>query len=859
MTFGPYRIGERIGAGGMGEVYRASDSRLGRDVALKLLPAGMTGDPERRARFLQEAQSASRLNHPNIVTVYDIGESDGRVYIAMEYVAGRTLDALIPRDGLPLAAVLKYAIPIAGAVARAHAAGIVHRDLKPGNIMLTPEGVIKVLDFGLAKIVDAPPESEDTTRISAPETQSGSLLGTPAFMSPEQAEGNPVDARSDVFSFGSVLYQMIAGKLAFQAASMIATMAAVLHKDPPPLSEGVPLELRNIVARCLRKDPERRFQSMADVRVALVEVQEAGLETQPGTLPDSLPPVRPKTRRGGILLASTIALTLAAIALLAGHFLWPTFAPPAWTGNPLWGPDMALNPRPSPDGHTLAFVTLVARQSQVAVMRPDSGNWSVLTHNQERGSVTSVTWSPDGSRIYYDRVMDTPRGVYSVPVVGGEEELVLEDAMFPKAMPDGSLIVARNNSQRELQLFRFSPDSGRLQPLPMQVNLEVFSSQVRAFPDGREIVVVGAPTGQSLEPDKDLYVMDVATGHARRLVTRDQPLQIGAPAVTRDGRSILFAERGPYQVAAVERDGSSQPRVLFPLTSNVWSSDTGAGGSVYLDQLNRSMSLLRFSPRGGHAVEIARFPLEDYVAEFAALPDGRAVWSQQTGNHGSLVIVAEGKDPVPLSGAPDETTFPVSLAGPDQIAFAIGKDRHTIGIASISTGRIVRRIAFGKGAIDTMLGSPDGQRLYCTAGGSIWMQPAAGGPPTRLRAGAAAAMDPEGKYMAVIDVFQGRARLLKVPLDGGPEREIPISGNSRPAPIESGSINRDGKLLLGLQSPDSWFVDPAVIDMATGRATRIPIDSLGDSLEYAWTPDGQIMATAMEARASIWKFQPQQR
>jgi len=579
---GPYEIVAPIGAGGMGQVWRARDARLGRDVAIKVLPSAMTGDPERRARFVREAQSASRLNHPNIITIYDIGECEGCVYIAMEVVSGRTLQAVIPSGGLPIAEAVKHAIPIAAALAKAHAAGVVHRDLKPGNIMLTSEGVIKVLDFGLAKMTEAPgaPAQDDETRTYEAETRTGMVMSTPAFMSPEQAEGKTVDTRSDIFSFGSVLYEMIAGKQAFRGDSMVATMAAVLHKDPEPLPAGIPRELKKILARCLRKDPARRFQSIADVQVMLLELQEEGFAGDEGA--DAATPAAARPGARSRMLMAAAAVALAAAALCAGYFLRRVPATVSWSGTPLGGPDLAIYPRLSPDGHVLAFGALVDGQTQVAVMRPDSGNWSVLTHSRDRGSVTGLSWSPDGNKIYYDRTVDVPRGVYSVPVLGGEEQLVLEDAMYPEALPDGSLIAARANNRYELQLFHFWPESGRIQPLPMQVNLELFEPQVRAFPDGREAVVVGAPIGQPEEPGKDLYIMNIATGQARRLTGRSHSFQIGAPGVTRDGQSVLFAEEGPYQVKALPRNGGSPPRVLFPMTSLPWSVESAPDGSVYI-------------------------------------------------------------------------------------------------------------------------------------------------------------------------------------------------------------------------------------------------------------------------------------
>jgi hypothetical protein len=219
------------------------------------------------------------------------------------------------------------------------------------------------------------------------------------------------------------------------------------------------------------------------------------------------------------------------------------------------------------------------------------------------------------------------------------------------------------------------------------------------------------------------------------------------------------------------------------------------------------------------------------------------------------MIVEKGKPSVPLSGTAEETSAPVAVVGPTEIAFAMGRDHQTIGIASLATGKITRRIAFEKGAVDDIFATPDGRTLYCNSGGSIWMQPVSGGAPTLLREGDAVGMDPGGKYIAVIDVQQSHTHLWKVPLDQGPAQEIPISGDARPYVNSTGGISKDGKLLLGLQAPDSWFLDPAVIDLATGQATRIPIDAPGDSFGMAWAPDGEVLAAVTDLQASLWKFQ----
>jgi Tol biopolymer transport system component len=827
----------------MGEVYRARDTRLNRDVALKVLPSEVAGDPSRRHRFEIEARAVAALNHPNIAAAYDVGAENGIAYFVSELVAGESLRGA----KFCLRKTLEIATQIAAGLACAHEAGIIHRDLKPENILLSRDGRAKIVDFGLAKNVRAAaPLATETLTIR---TEPGVVMGTVGYMSPEQVRGVGTDHRSDIFSFGLILYELLSGKRAFHGDTSVETMTAILKQDAPELPETVPAGVRQIVAHCLEKEPQNRFQSAKDLAFAL---------SHSGSQTGGSPPIQTATGHRRLRLAAAAAV-IAGVAAVTAHFIWLLPAPAVWSSLRLGGPDVSMTPRLSPDGHTLAFLAIVGRQSEVAIMKPDVGDWSVLTHHPERGSVTAVSWSPDGNKIYYDRILDVPHGVYSIPVLGGEEQLVLEDAMNPEALPDGSLLVARLNAEHQVQLYHFWPGSGRQQPLPLQISLTLFLSQVRAFPDGRQAVVIGSPVSQGLEGAKDLYVLDVASGRTRRAVTRNRPDQLRGQAVTQDGRSILFAEQGPYQIAALPRNGASQPRVLFPLTSMAWAIDTAQDGSLYSDQVSRPTSLVRFSIQGGHAVELGRVSVSDGNMQFAVLPDGRAIWEQRVAGRSRLAIVEEAKAPVPFSGTADETALPAAVIGPKEIAFTIGKDRRTIGIASIATGRITRRIAFDQGSLLSMLASPDGQTLYCNASRAIWVQPVSGGTPGRLHAGSAVAMDPAGKYLVVIDVQEGRTRLMKVPLGGGAEQEIPISGEARPYLGSTGGISKDGKLLIGLQAPDSWFLDPAVIDLATGRATRIAIDALGDNFSMDWTPDGQVMAAVTGLQSSLWKFQKEAR
>jgi serine/threonine protein kinase len=292
-----YEIIEKIGEGGMGVVYRARDTHLDRFVAIKVLPPEKLSVLDRKRRFVQEARTASALNHPNIVHIYDIDQQDGVDYISMEYVEGRTLGETTGRQGLKLSEALKYAIQIADGLAGAHAAGIVHRDLKPGNVMVTTEGRVKVLDFGLAKLIETAAGPEDETDTTRQSTALGMVVGTAAYMSPEQAEGKTVDARSDIFSFGSVFYEMLTGRTAFRRDTPSLTLAAILHVEPPPLPAEIPEEIERFILRCLRKDPARRFQTMADLKVTLEEIKK---ESESGTLAPS-PRAVAKSRKSSAL------------------------------------------------------------------------------------------------------------------------------------------------------------------------------------------------------------------------------------------------------------------------------------------------------------------------------------------------------------------------------------------------------------------------------------------------------------------------------------------------------------------------------------------------------------------------------
>jgi TolB-like protein/Tfp pilus assembly protein PilF/predicted Ser/Thr protein kinase len=336
---GPYEILSPLGSGGMGEVYRARDPRLGRDVAIKVLPAAFSADPERLRRFEQEARAAAALNHPNIVTIHSVEEADGTHFLTMECIEGRSLGELIPKEGMPVNRLLDIAIPLADAISAAHQTGITHRDLKPANVMITADGRVKVLDFGLAKLREPSPVDPVVSALpTVAPTGEGRIVGTVAYMSPEQAEGKPIDQRSDLFSLGVMLYEMVTGGRPFTGDTSVSVLSSIIKDTPRSVTDlkpALPRELSRIIKRCLVKDPEYRYQSTKDLRNDLRELQQDTDGTQrqasSGSRADAGTPVGVTTRDRTTRLATTGAVVLLAIALVVGR-LWFTRAS---TGGPI--------------------------------------------------------------------------------------------------------------------------------------------------------------------------------------------------------------------------------------------------------------------------------------------------------------------------------------------------------------------------------------------------------------------------------------------------------------------------------------------------------------------------------------------
>ncbi len=833
---GPYEVLAPIGAGGMGEVYKARDIRLNRLVAIKVAKERFS------ERFEHEARAVAALNHPHICQLYDVGTlPDGAGYLVMEFVEG------VPLKGpLTLDKTVEYATQILDALDAAHHNGITHRDLKPDNILVTKQG-IKLLDFGLA--TQHSPEFNETDPTVTLLTRRGQIVGTWQYMSPEQLQGKEAGPRSDLFSFGCVLCEALTGKRPFEGGSPASVMAAILEREPALPATALPFE--RILRRCLAKDPDQRFQTARDLKAALQWALE-----QP---PAAGVPARP--RRAGwfrLVWTGVSVLGVAGIAMLGWREL-ATGPEPAWAGVLLGGPEIALAPRISPDGHTLAFLAMEQGLTQVAVMKPDTGDWTILTHKRNAGPAVELNWSADGNRIYFDRQADIPLGIFSVPALGGEEQPVLEDSDQPEPLPDGSLLVVRLNAERERQVSRFWPESGRLQGFPVKV-MSSFA-HVRVFPDGRHAVILGDRLGPGQLGVPHLYVLDLASGQIRPLPTgaADDSSAL-ALAVSRDGKSVLIsrAAEDRTEIVSLPASGRGPARVLFGSSNAVQYLDASPDGAIYLDEWDEPVHILRTSATGGAATLISTLPSQAVLRNrtILFLSDGRAVVTARRAGRARLMVIEEGKEAVPLVNTTEETSSPATAAGPGQIAFAIGGEPHrTLAIASLSNGRVTRRIAFDKGEPQSLAASPDGSTLYCAAAGTIWSIAVAGGEPRKLHAGEAVAVMPGGLSLLVELVQSGRTRLLETQLDGSGEKDIPLNGpfHLADAAITSSSI-LNGKLAAPLASLDSWFYQPGVVDLATGRMTRIPVNFLGDFHFEAWTSDGHLLAWAHELRSTIWKL-----
>jgi eukaryotic-like serine/threonine-protein kinase len=651
---GPYEIQSPLGAGGMGEVYRARDTRLDRTVAIKILPAHLSDDPEFKQRFEREAKTVSSLNHPYICQLFDVGQQDGTDFLVMEFLDGETLADRLRRGAMPLNEILKTGTEIAEALNVAHRAGIVHRDLKPGNIMLAKSGA-KLMDFGLAKpVIPGASGSASAPLLSAartmsgpspvsPLTTAGSIVGTIQYMSPEQIEGREADARADIFALGAVLYEMATGTRAFQGKSQISVASAILEKDPEPVSTTkpqIPASFDYLVATCLAKDREERIQTAHDVRLQLKGIAQSSQASpvQAAAAPRSL--------GSRLLLAvSAILLLCAAISfLLARGGSGPQLALRAYIPPP---PGTAFQPTGfdagpvgvSPDGKTLAFTAVDEKGNTNLWIRALDAQQATMLQGTE--DATYPFWSPDGK--YLGFVAD--RKLKKIAMSGGEAQTVTDKAAYNGTWgADDTILFLRDNQQ---EIYRVHASGGEVSTV-MQCGSDEYGIRFPAFlPDGKHFLYVGYRMGSGSQikvgtfgkPDSGVVVTE---GSVPRFAAGD----------------LLFVRGGkilaqPFSLDTLKLSGDPQP-----LGEANDFSVSPAGVLAYHESSPNSE--LKVFDRSGNVVA-SPGPLASYGSPRFS-PDGKS-------------ISVDVRDP--KTGKPDVWIYPVAGGQPTRFTFGPNDYRGT--------------------------------------------------------------------------------------------------------------------------------------------------------------------------------------
>ena len=589
---GPYEIINRIGAGGMGEVYRARDPRIGRDVAIKVLPPDLASDPDRLRRFEQEVRATGALNHPNLLALYDVGTSAAGPYLVSELLDGETLRDRLKTGPIPLPKMIDWAVQICQGLAAAHECGVVHRDLKPENVFLVRGGRAKILDFGLAKI-DSPLHSPGPEAATMPVavTSGGATLGTVGYMSPEQVRGEAASPASDIFALGALLYEMAARRPAFREATAVETLHAILKQDPPPLSSvasALPPALERVIARCLKKDPAERFRSATDVAFALEALAAA---------PDRRKTASPARIRA-LMLVGLGSLLLIPLALWlpsrVRHALKPTSAGP--TAAPrmtpfLSSPALEKQPAWSPTGDLLAYVSDATGNDDIWIADPSGGN-PVNLSASFTGLDAWPAWSPDGRSLAFYSERDGG-GIYTMTALGANVRRIVplrSGVLYTFSLNwarDGSLVYTGFDADGAKQIYRVAP--GGVDPACLTCGAAQGDSRGGELsPSGQFLAYLSGLMG----PRAVLYVKDLVSGRVTAVANRAD-----APHWSADGRKIIFIS---------DRDG--QP--------DLWELDVNPRDVSPVGQPRRLTSALG-------------------ATTFALAPDGRQVLAvkEQSQNH----------------------------------------------------------------------------------------------------------------------------------------------------------------------------------------------------------------------------------
>jgi eukaryotic-like serine/threonine-protein kinase len=789
-----YEIVEKLGEGGMGVVYKARDTKLGRFVALKFLAAHRALDPERRQRFAQEAQALSALNNPHIVTIHDVDEADGQVFITMEHVEGQTLSERIGRRGLPLRDSLQLGSQIADALAQAHARGIVHRDLKPSNVVVTPQGVVKVLDFGLAKLVQGEPSGDATTDLK-PSTDEGFVVGTAAYMSPEQAQGRPVDARSDIFSFGSVLYEMVTGRRAFSADSKVGALAAILKEEPRPASEivaTVPRELERLIQHCMRKDPARRFQHIDDVRTLLDQLRE---DSDSGRLGAAAAPARTTPS-----VKALAGIGIAALAATVAVAVWLTRRPapvvePKLESVPLTSySGLEIQPSFSPDGNEVVFAWNGEKEDNFDIYRKLIGAGEPLRLTHDPLDEFSPAWSPDGRYVAFLRgPHEGPLGVFVVSALGGSERLVAEvaggsswevqDCGLAWTMDSQGLIAWESPADDVSGLFLISLHDGSRRRLTSAPGGDVDPALA---PDGRRLAFVRGTTS-----DYDVFVANLdgrmtVTGTPERLSS--EHTQTASP-VWLDSRTLLFSLGNALAERRISRltlgSASPSPRLPLPVGTDATNLAYNARSRRLVFSRNqRDTNIYRVGLRGAGQIAGEYRPFiastrYDYHAHYSPGGDQVVFASTRSGSQEIWVASADGSSPRQITsmGGPLTSNPSWSPDGRQVLFDSVGQGMRDLYLVS-AQGGAASRLTDGRNNRSDASWSPDGRWIYYDFKGSgqteVWKMPAGGGDGVQVTHGGghAGIESPDGRWLYYC---KGRAygtHLWRAPTAGGAEQHV---------------------------------------------------------------------------------------